>query len=176
MGQTASFKRCGVIADADEVTVADEDGDDIVWVGLHPGGNVCKILLRGACIEQVAGGVAVRYRIRSGVVVGLALQHADAIVELVEHRKLLIGGCIVGLDKGRIMGSDEGDIAVGAGAEFRIVVTRSGVRWGGAGGCSGSGGVGGTDTVGTGGGGAYGALEEGDTGRGGGALRGATAG
>ena len=168
MGQAASFKRCGVIADADEVTVADEDGDDIVWVGLHPGGNVCKILLRGACVEQVAGGVAVRYRIRSGVVVGLALQHADAIVELVEHRKLLIGGRIVGVDKGRIMGSDEGDIAVGAGTEFRIVVTRLSICWGGAGG--------GTVTAETGGGGAYGALEEGDTGRGGGALRGATAG
>ena len=144
-------------------------------MGLHPGSNIFKILLRGACVEQVAGGVAVRYRIRSGVVVGLTLQHADAIVELVEHRKLLIGGCIVGVDKGRIMGSDEGDIAVGAGAEFRIVITRLGICWGGASGRSGSSGVGGTVTPGSGRGGTYSALEEGDTSRGKGALRRATA-
>ena len=84
-GQAASFKRRGVIADPDEVAVADQEGDDVEWMGLHPGSNVCKILLRGASIEQVAGGVAVRYRVRGGVVVGLALQHADAIVELVQH-------------------------------------------------------------------------------------------
>ena len=107
---------------------------------------------------------------------GLALQHADAVIELIQHRKLLIGGCIVGVDKGRIMGSDEGDIAVGAGAEFRIVVTRLGVCWGGASGGSGSSGVGGTVNAGSGGGGSYGAFEQGDTGRGGGALRGAAAG
>lgn len=85
LGQAAGFKRRGIIADADEVAVADEEGDDVEWVGLHPGGNICKILLRSACVEQVAGGVAVRYRVRSGVVVGLALQHADAVVELVQH-------------------------------------------------------------------------------------------
>ena len=73
MAQTASFKRRGVITDADEVAVADEEGDDVEWVGLHPGRNVCKILLRGTCVEQIAGGVAVRYRVRSGVVMGLAL-------------------------------------------------------------------------------------------------------
>ena len=85
MGEAAGFKRRGVIANADEVAVADEEGDDVEWVGLHPGSNVSKILLRGACVEQLAGGVAVRYRVRSGVVVGLALQHADAVVELVQH-------------------------------------------------------------------------------------------
>ena len=85
LGQATGFKRRGVVADADEVAVTDEEGDDVEWVALHPGGNICKILLRSACVEQVAGGVAVRYRVRSGVVVGLALQHADTVVELCQH-------------------------------------------------------------------------------------------
>ena len=85
MGQAAGFKGCGVIADVNEVAVADEEGDDVKWVGFHPGGDICKILLRSACVEQIARGMTVRYRVRSGVVVGLALQHADAIVELVQH-------------------------------------------------------------------------------------------
>ena len=74
------------------------------------------------------------------------------------------------------MGSDKGDIAVGAGAEFRVAVTRLGVCWAGAGGCSGRSRVGGTVTTGGGGGSAFGALEEGHTGGGGGALRGAAIG
>ena len=72
------------------------------------------------------------------------------------------------------MGSDKGDIAIRAGAEFRVVVTRLGVCWAGAGGRSGSSRVRGTvTTAGGAGGSASGALEEGDTGGGGGALRGA---
>ena len=74
------------------------------------------------------------------------------------------------------MSSDESDIAVGAGAEFRVIVTWLGVCRSGAGGCSGSSRVGGTITAGGGGGGAFGALKEGDTGGGGGALRGVAAG
>ncbi len=51
LGEAAGFKRRSVIANANEVAVADEEGDDVVGVGLYPGGNVCKILLRGACVE-----------------------------------------------------------------------------------------------------------------------------
>lgn len=74
------------------------------------------------------------------------------------------------------MGSDEGDIAVGAGAEFRVVVTSLGVYWGGTGGCAGSCRVGDILTAGGGGGGASGALKEGDSGGGRGAPRGGAAG
>ena len=74
------------------------------------------------------------------------------------------------------MSGDESDIAVGAGAEFRVIVTRLGVCRSGAGGCSGSCRVGGTTTAGGSVGDAIGALKEGNLGGGGGARGGVAAG
>ena len=60
---------------------------------------------------------------------GFALQHADAVVELVYQGKLLIGACVIGSDKRCIVGRNECDVAVGAGAELRVVVAGLSVDW-----------------------------------------------
>lgn len=60
---------------------------------------------------------------------GFPLQYADAVVELVYQGKLLIGACVVGNDKRCIVGRNECDVAVGAGAEFGVVVAGLSVGW-----------------------------------------------
>ncbi len=51
LGEAAGFKRRSVITNANEVAITDKEGDDVVGVGLYPGGNIYKILLRGACVK-----------------------------------------------------------------------------------------------------------------------------
>ncbi len=155
--EAGGFEGLGVVADTDEVGVADQDGDDVVGVGGDPAGDICEVFLGGASIEEVAGGVAVEDCVVD--VVGLALQHADAIVELVGDAQGLVCGGVVGVDKRGVVGGDVGDVAVFAGAELGVVVASLGVCWGGGGGCcAGSGGIGGCGAVKRRG--AGGALEE----------------
>jgi hypothetical protein len=127
------FEGLGVVAYADEVGVADEEGDDVVGVCGDPAGDVCEVFLRGAGVEEVAGGVAVEDCVVDPV--GLALQHADAVVELVGDAQGLVCGGVVGVDKGGVVGADIGDVAVFAGAKFGVVVARLGVCGGGGGRC-----------------------------------------
>ena len=87
----------GVVAHADEIGVADEDGDDVVGVRGDPLRDVCKVLLAGAGIEEVAGGVAVEDCVVDPV--GLALKHADAIIELVGDAQGLVSAGIFGVDE-----------------------------------------------------------------------------
>ena len=82
-GEAGGLERGGEVADADVVAVADQDGHDVVGVGFHPAGDVGEIGLGGAGVEEVAGGVAVVQRIADQV--GLPLQHANAVVELLRH-------------------------------------------------------------------------------------------
>lgn len=119
----------GVVAHADEVGVADEEGDDVVGVGGDPAGDVCEVFLCGAGVKDVTGGVAVEYCVV--YIVGLALQHADAVVELVGDAQGLVCGGVVGIDKGGVVGGDIGYVAIFAGAEFGVVVASSGVCRGG---------------------------------------------
>lgn len=131
--KTGRFEGLGVVAYADEVGVADEEGDDVVGVCGDPAGDVCEVFLRGAGVEEVAGGVAVEYCVVDPV--GLALQHADAVVELVGDAQGLVCGGVVGVDKRGVVGADIGDVAVFAGAKFGVVVARLGVCGGGGGRC-----------------------------------------
>lgn len=57
--QAAVFDGTGVVSDVDEIAVAEEDGDDVVGVGLDPRGHVAEVGFDGAGVEEVAGGVAV---------------------------------------------------------------------------------------------------------------------
>jgi hypothetical protein len=57
----------------------------------------------------------------------LALQQADAIVELRGYIQGLVGSCVVGFDEGRIVCCYFGDVTVFPGAEFGVVVARRGV-------------------------------------------------
>ena len=54
--------------------------------------------------------------------VGLALEHTDAVVELVEDAEGLVGSGVVGGDEGRVVGGDVGDVAVFTGAKFGVAV------------------------------------------------------
>ena len=57
-----------------------------------------------------------------GVVVGLALKHADAIVQLVCDAEVLVGGCVIRVYEGRVVGRDERYIAVFSIAELGMIV------------------------------------------------------
>ena len=108
--------------------------------------DVCEVFLSGAGVEEVARGVAVKDCVVNPV--GLALQHADAIVELVGDAQGLVCGGVVGVDKGGVVGGDVGDVAVFAGAELGVAVAGLGIcRGSGSGGCAASGGVGGYGAV-----------------------------
>lgn len=67
-----------------EVRVHDKEGHYIVWMVVEPIRQSLQLRLPCSCIQKVAGGVAVV----DGVVhpVGLALKHANAVVELVDYR------------------------------------------------------------------------------------------
>jgi len=95
--KSGGFEGLGIVAHADEIGVADEDGDDVVGVGGDPLGDVCEVFLGGARIEEVARGVAVEDCVVDRV--GLALQHADAVVELVGDAQGLVGAGVVGVDE-----------------------------------------------------------------------------
>ena len=94
-------------------------------MSLHPGGDGPEIGLCGPGIEDVARGVAVIDCVVDEM--GLALKHADAVVELSEDGEVLVGGGVVGEDEGGVVRGDVGDVAVGAGAEGGVAVAGGGV-------------------------------------------------
>lgn len=49
-------RRC-VVTYANEVAVADEESDHVVWVGLHPGSDICEVFCGSTGVEKVARGV-----------------------------------------------------------------------------------------------------------------------
>lgn len=79
-----------------------------------------EVVGHGAGVEDVTGGVAEEDRAVGDV--GLDLEHADAVVELVDDIVGLVGGGIVGLDEGRVVSADLGDVAVFAVAELDVQV------------------------------------------------------
>ena len=101
-------------------------------MGLHPGGDGPEIGLCGPGIEDVAGGVAVIDCVVDEM--GLALEHADAVVELGENGEVLVGGGVVVEDEGGVVGGDLGDVAVGTVAEGEVAIAGGGIFGGGGGG------------------------------------------
>ena len=98
----------------------------------HPASNISEIVLKGAGIEDVVGGVA---GIDGAIdIVGLALDHADTVVELGDDRVGLVGSGVVGADEGGVVGADFGEGHVLAGTEFGVIVAGLGVCGRGAGG------------------------------------------
>lgn len=59
--------------------------------------------------------------------VRLALEEPDTVVELRGDSQGLVGGSVARLYERGVVGGDFGDVAVGAGAEFGVVVTGRGV-------------------------------------------------
>lgn len=56
--------------------------------------------------------------------VGLALQHTNTIVQLLDDAQSLTRSRIVGGYKGTVMGGNLGDVTVPAIAELRVIVAR----------------------------------------------------
>ena len=96
-------------------------------MGGNPGADVRKVFFCCASVKEVAGGVAVGDGVCGGVVVGLACQETDTVIQLVEDPEFLVGRCVVGGYKGAVVGADVGYIAVFSVAEFGIVVACLGV-------------------------------------------------
>ena len=107
------------------VIVSEEDGDHVEGMGFDPGSNLTEVVLHRAFIEKIAGGMAVVQRAIG--VVGLSLQHADAIVELLCYRVLLVTCRIVLTCEGRVMCANFGYVGILPAAELDIVVARLGI-------------------------------------------------
>ena len=124
-GEARLYEGRRVILDSDKVSIADQKGDDVVRVCSQPGGNICKVRFGCTNVEKITGGVAVV----DGIVykMGLALEHTDAVVELIEDIEGLVSSDIVGGDERGVVSADEGDIAIPAGAELRVVIAGLGI-------------------------------------------------
>ena len=100
-------------------------------MGGNPGTDVREVFLRCANVEQVAGGMAIGDSVCGGVVVGFACEETDAVVQLVEHSEILVGGCVVRGHEGAVVGTNVGYVAVFSVAKFGIIIACSGVCWNG---------------------------------------------
>ena len=100
-------------------------------MGGNPGADVREVFLRCANVEEVARGVAIGDGVCGGVVVGFACEKTDAVVQLVEHSEVLVGGCVVGGYEGTVVGTNVGYVAVFSVADFGIVIACLSVCWGG---------------------------------------------
>ena len=86
----------------------------------HPAGDIGKVFFGSTGVEKVAGCVAV---IHCAIYkVGLALEHANAVIELGDHSELLVCGCTIWVYKGAVMGCHLGDVAIFPAAKLRVVV------------------------------------------------------
>jgi hypothetical protein len=104
------------------VVVAEDDRDDIEGVCFDPCYDLLQVVLDRAGVEEIARCVAV---VESTVdVVGLALQHANAIVQLLSHAVVLVTAYVALLSERRIVSSDLGDVGIFAVAELEVVVAR----------------------------------------------------
>lgn len=56
-------------------------------------------------------------------------EQSDAIIELIDDSKLLIGGRIVGQHEGAVVRPDIGDVAVLSAAELGIIIARLRICW-----------------------------------------------
>jgi len=102
-------------------------------VGADPGCYVCEVGKCGAGVEEVAGCVAVGDCLCGGIVVSLALEHTDAVVQLGDDAELLICSCVVGIYKGRVVCGHVRDVAVLPVTKFGVVIAW--LRVGRGGGC-----------------------------------------
>ena len=57
--EAGSLERRGVVTHANEVAVADEESDYVVWVGFHPGSDNCEVFFGSTGVEKVARGMTI---------------------------------------------------------------------------------------------------------------------
>ena len=126
VNETRILNRSGVVSNIDIVAVDDQDGDDVVRVCLYPFSDGGELRLKGTSIEDLAGGMATVDSIVD--VVRLSLDHANSVVQLVIDTQSLIGSDVTPPDKGRVVGTDFGDVAVLATAELWVAIARLCVR------------------------------------------------
>ena len=87
---------------------------------LNPRYDLLEVVLHRAGVEEIARGVAI---VQGAIdVVRLALEHTDAIVQLLGHAVVLVTAYIARLGEHGVVSGDLCDIRVFAIAEFEVVV------------------------------------------------------
>ena len=119
------MERSCKVHDFNVVAVTDQDGNDVEWMSPHPACYVGKIFFGCASIQKIAGGMAVVHCVVDPV--GLALKHADSIIELSDNSELLVCRCIIWIYEWAIMGCHLSDITVFPAAKLGVVVTGLGI-------------------------------------------------
>ena len=102
-----------------------EEETHVIRMSSNPACYLSKVALGGPSVQNVAAGMTV---VHSSVdKMGLALQHTNTIVQLIDDAQSLISSGVVGFHKGTVMSGHLGDIAVLAVTELRVIVTRLGI-------------------------------------------------
>lgn len=125
VSQVGLLENVAVVSGLDEIAVDDQEGHDIVRMVANPGGDFVELAEISSGIEEVAACVAT---VNGAVhVVGLALNHADTIVELNSDRAVLVGCKVSSLVECGVVSDDLSDVAILAVAELGVVVARCSV-------------------------------------------------
>ncbi|KJR83236.1 uncharacterized protein SPSK_04529 [Sporothrix schenckii 1099-18] len=127
--QPARFNVRRIHAGGRVVSVAQQDCDKVLRVCVDPCAHLGQPAFNGPRVQQLARGMA---KVRPGPVilgreVHLCLHEPDAVIELLRHLEVLVGREVVALHKRRVVGADQGDVAVLARAEFGIAIADCGV-------------------------------------------------
>lgn len=86
----------------------------------HPLSDFGEVGFYGSGVEEIARGVACVHG--SVYVVGLELEHADAVIQLSGDAQGLITSGIISDSEGRVVRADFSDIRVASCTEFGVVV------------------------------------------------------